>query len=85
MKAASKKAGRVRESGVYWDTHSLADVWDDTDPVDLTLAPDFGSRCLVPLDPELLDRVHRIASKRGLTTESLVNLLLERQLSKVSA
>jgi hypothetical protein len=81
----TKKAWTVKECGVYGDTHSLADVWDKTEPATFSLSTDFGSRHWVSVDPELLDRIHGIASKRGLRTESLVNLLLERQLQDVTA
>ena len=81
----SKKPWTVKECGAYWDAHSLADVWDKTEPAAFTLSTDFGSRHLVSVDPELLDRIHGMASKRGLRTESLVNLLLARQLQDVTA
>jgi len=37
----TKKAWTVKECGVYWDTHSLADVWDKTDPAAFSLSADL--------------------------------------------
>ena len=69
--------------GEFWDTHSLADAWDDTEAADLEFAPMLGRRMLVPVDPDLLLRVQRAAQKRGLSTESLVNLLLEQRMQQL--
>jgi hypothetical protein len=71
--------------GEYWDTHSLADYWDDSEPADLEFAAVLGRRMLVPVDPDLLLRVQRTAQTRGLSTESLVNLLLEQRMQQLTA
>ena len=63
--------------GEFWDTHSLADYWEDTEPAQLEFAPALGRRVFVPVDPDLLLRVQRAAQARGLSIETLVNLLLE--------
>lgn len=73
-----------RTLGEFWDTHSLADYWDDTEPADLEFAPALGRRVLVPVDPDLLLRIQRAAQMRGLSTESLVNLLLEQRIQQVT-
>jgi hypothetical protein len=39
---------------------------------------------LVPVDPDLLLRVQRAALTRGLSTESLVNLLLEQRMQQLT-
>lgn len=71
--------------GEFWDTHSLADAWNDTEPADLEFAPVLGRRMLVPVDPDLLLRVQRAAMIRGLSTESLINLLLEQRMQQLAA
>lgn len=70
--------------GEFWDTHSLADAWDDTEPADLEFTPVLGRRMLVPVDPGLLLCVQRAALTRGLSTESLVNLLLEQRMQQLT-
>lgn len=70
--------------GEFWDTHSLADYWEESEPAQLEFAPLLGRRILVPVDPELLLRVRRMAQTRGLSTESLVNLLLEQRMQQLS-
>ena len=67
----------------FWDTHSLADYWEQTEPADFEIDNLARRRYLVALDPELLQRVHRLAQSRGLSTESLVNLLLEQRIHQL--
>ncbi len=67
----------------FWDSHSLADYWDQTEPAEFEIAPDARRRYLVAVDPDVLSRVHHLARKHGLNTESLVNLLLEQRLHQV--
>lgn len=67
----------------FWDTHSLADYWDQTEPAEFEISPTARRRYLVAVDPGILNRIQRLARIRGLSTESLVNLLLEQRLQEV--
>lgn len=67
----------------FWDTHSLADYWDQTESVELEIAAEARRRYLVPVDREVIGRVQRLAHSRGVSLESLVNLLLEQRLQEV--
>lgn len=69
--------------GEFWDTHSLADYWDQTEPAEFEISPQARRRYLVAVDPDLLKRVQQLAQRRGLTTESLINLLLEQRLHEL--
>jgi len=69
--------------GEFWDTHSLADYWDQTEPVEFEISPQARRRYLVAVDPDLLKRVQQLAQRRGLATESLINLLLEQRLHEL--
>lgn len=71
------------EIGDFWDTHSTADIWDEMEEVKFEFAPEARRRYLVAIDPLLLQRVQHIAHRRGLATESLINLLLEQRLHQV--
>jgi hypothetical protein len=72
------------ELGEFWDTHSLADYWDETEPAEVELAPELQQRYLVPIEPDLLQRIHKLAQARGIGTESLVNLFLEQRIQQVT-
>ena len=71
------------EMADFWDSHSLADYWDQTEPAEFQIAPDAPRRYLVAVDPDLLQRAQRVARTRGLSTESLINLLLEQRVREV--
>lgn len=69
----------------FWDTHSLADFWEETEEVEFEIDPSARRRYLVALDPGLLRRLQQLARIRGLSTESLVNLFLEQRLQQVES
>ncbi len=64
----------------FWDTHSLADYWDETEPAGFDVEASLRRRLLVPVDSELVDKLQETARSRGISTESLVNLFLAEQL-----
>jgi len=67
----------------FWDTHSLADYWNQTEPAEFDIVPEARRRYLVAIDPDILSRVQPVARQRGLHTESLVNLFLEQYLHQL--
>jgi predicted DNA binding CopG/RHH family protein len=71
------------EMADFWDNHSLADYWDQTEPAEFEFSPKARRRYLVSVDRDLLSRIQRVARIRGLSTESLVNLLLEQRLHEI--
>jgi len=73
------------EISEFWDTHSLADYWDQTEPATFEISPELHRRYLVAVEPDLLNRVRQAARARGVSTESLVNLLLEQRLHEIEA
>ena len=69
----------IEEVAEFWDTHDLADYWDLTEAVDFEV--DLQQRrYLVSLDPELAEELAAEAHKRGLSTETLINLWLSEKL-----
>ena len=73
------------EMAEFCDTHSLADYWDQTEPAAFEVAPEAQRRYLVAVDREVLARVQRLARTRGVSIESLVNLLFEQRLREVES
>ena len=71
------------EMAEFWDTHSLADYWDQTEPAEFDALDQLRRRYLVRLDRDLLGRVQQVARTRGVSTESLVNLLIEQRLQEL--
>ena len=68
------------ELGEYWDTHSLADHWDQTSPVEFEL--DIRSSSLYfPVDRVLADKLRAVAASHGVSTETLLNLWLQERVA----
>ena len=71
------KAGSLEEIAEFWDTHSLADYWDQTHEVEFEVRA--ARRRRVTIDPEIYSQVELHARTRGILPETLVNLwLIER-------
>ena len=71
------------EMAEFWDGHSLADYWDQTEPAELEISPKARRHYLVQVDRDLLTRARDLAHVRGVSTESLVNLLLAQRLDEL--
>jgi hypothetical protein len=72
------KARTLEEIAEYWDSHSIADHWDQTHEVDFELRAKRRHR--VTLDPEIYARLEAQAHVRGVLPETLVNLWLAERL-----
>ncbi len=72
------KARTIEEIADFWDTHSLADYWDQTHEVEFEVRAQRRRR--VTLDPEVFQKVEVQARRRGLLPETLVNLWVVERL-----
>jgi len=72
------KARTPEEIGDFWDTHSLADYWDQTHEVEFEVRAKRRRR--VTLDPDVYTRIEAEAHARGILPETLVNLWLVEKL-----
>jgi hypothetical protein len=73
------KARTLEEIADFWDTHSLADYWDQTHEVEFEVRAKRRRR--VTLDPEVYAQLEVQARTRGLLPETLVNLWLAERLA----
>lgn len=64
----------------FWDTHSLADYWEQTQEVEFEVRA--KRRRSITLDPDLYARVEAQARERGILPETLVNLWLAERLQE---
>jgi len=78
-KASSiSKAQTLDEIAEFWDSHSLADYWDQTQEVEFDVRAQRRRR--VTLDPEIYTRIEAQARVRGISPETLINLWLTERL-----
>ena len=73
------KARTMEEVSDFWDTHSLADYWDQTCEVEFEVRAKRRRR--VTLDPEVYAQLEVQARTRGILPETLVNLWLAERLT----
>src|SRR5690349_14385206 len=68
------------ELSEYWETHSLADHWDQTFPAEFEL--DVQSSALYfPVDRTLADKLRVAAAAHGVSAETLLNLWLQEKVA----
>ena len=66
-------------AGEFWDTHSLADYWDQTEEAHFEV--DLRQRVyLIAVEKELAESVAKRAKAQGLSSETLINLWLSEKL-----
>ncbi len=67
----------------FWENHSVADYWEQTEPAEFEISPNARRRYLVALDKALLIKLQKLARNRGLTLETMANLLIEQRLMEL--
>ena len=68
----------------FWDTHDLADYWDQTEPVDFEV--DIQAEATYyALERELSHKLAKVAQERGVSPETLLNILVQEKLTEGSA
>jgi hypothetical protein len=77
------KAQAMDEVADYWDTHSLADHWDQTHEARVEVRAKRRRR--ITLDPEVYSEIEAQARSRGISPETLINLWLVERIKKGKA
>ena len=72
----------IETAAEFWDTHDLADYWDESSPVSAEV--NLERRViLVPLEGHIARQLADIARQQGISTETLVNVWLSERLQAV--
>ena len=71
------KGSSVEEIAEYWDTHSLADHWEETREVEF----EVRAPRRVTIEPEVYAQLEQQARTRGVSLSTLVNSWLVEHLS----
>ena len=80
-RSSISKARSYREIGEFWDTHDLAEYWEQTHPVEFEV--DIQSEVTYyPLDTTLSEKIRSVARQRGISSETLLNLWVQEKLQK---
>ncbi len=80
-RSSVSKAQSYQGIGDFWDTHDLADHWDETRAVEFRM--DIQSEFIYyALDKKLSDRIQFLAKKRGVSADTLLNLWAQEKLQE---
>ena len=78
--ASTSGAKSVEDVGEFWDSHSLADHWDETREARVKLRA--ARRRRVTIAPEVYAEIAAQAHRRGVSPETLVNLWLTEHIER---
>jgi len=73
------QVGTEEEIAEFWDSHSLADYWNQAREVEIEVRAKHRRR--ITLDPEIYEGVEVQARTRGISPETLINLWVVERLS----
>jgi hypothetical protein len=75
------KVASYEEIGEYWDTHSLADHWNETSEAEFDVKAKRSHR--ITLAADVYEQIEVEAQSRGVVPEKLVNILLAERLGEL--
>lgn len=77
-RSSISKAQSYKEMSEFWDTHDLADYWDQTQPVEFEVEVQ-SEATYYPVETTLAARLYAIAKQRGVSPETLLNLWVQEK------
>ena len=69
--------------GEYWDNHDLTEVWDQTKQAEFDVKIQSVRR-YYPLNSDLSNKIAIIAQKKGVSTETLLNLWVQEKINQIN-
>jgi hypothetical protein len=80
-KSSVSKARSYAEIGEFWDEHDLSDFWRKTKKVKFDV--DIQSEVTYyPIERDLSEKIQSLARRRGVSSDTLVNLWLEQKIKE---
>ena len=73
------------EEAEFWDTHDIADYWDELKPISLEVADDLGMSFVISLDADQFNQLLRLADERGVAFDALARQWVVERLQKPDA
>lgn len=75
-KSSISKASSYAEMGDYWDTHDLAEHWDETHEVSFDVSPE-SSAIYFAVEKSLAEKLRAAAKNHGVSPETLLNVWVQ--------
>ena len=79
VKSSVLRAGSYRELGEFWDSHDLADYWDETKAVEFKITSE-SEVTYYPLENKLADKITSLAKRKRIPAGKLVNSWIREKL-----
>ena len=80
-KSSVSKSRSYAEIGEFWEAHDLSDFWGKTKKVKFDV--DIQSEVTYyPIERDLSEKIQSLARKRGVSSDTLVNLWLEQKIKE---
>jgi CopG antitoxin of type II toxin-antitoxin system len=70
------------EEAEFWDTHDLADYWDEFKPVQVTVAKKLAARISIDLEPEDWKILRSMAREKGVSPITLAQTWIMEHLKE---
>ena len=81
-KSTISQAQSYQAMGEFWDTHDLTDFWEQTAPAEFEV--DLQSQTIYyAVDQVLSAKITAIAQQRGVSPETMLNLLVQAKLQEM--
>jgi hypothetical protein len=82
-KSSLSKAQSYKEMGEFWDSHDLAEYWEQSEPVEFKVEG-ISEATYFPVETTLSARLISIAKQRGVSPETLLNLWVQEKVREES-
>ena len=86
MKTANSsmsQASSYIEMGAYWDSHDLAEVWDETKEAQFEFIAE-PQITYFAVEKGLSEKLRRVAAQHGVSADTLLNMWLQEKMSASS-
>lgn len=71
------------ELAQFWDTHSIADYWDELKPVEVSFAKKISEPITIRFDHEALKIVRQEARQKGIGAGTLIRMWAYEQINRI--
>jgi hypothetical protein len=83
-RSSISKSKSYKEMSEFWDSHDLADYWDQTQPVEFEVEVE-SEATYYPIESTLSTKLYAIAKQRGVAPETLLNLWVQEKVREERA
>jgi hypothetical protein len=79
-KSSISQASSYAEIGEYWDSHDVADHWEETHPVTFEVSPE-SSVVYFAVEKSLAEKLRAAAKSHGVSSETLLNVWVQEHVA----